>query len=337
MLEDAFLDGLEIVMVAIEDLARRLEVEPILGDAAPGQRGEDVEIGARDLILGRLRRHLAQAFELAVGHFFSFRRELGLVEPPGQLFELVVALAFPELLADHLQLLAQHVLALILVEARFDFFLDLGPDLQHLQLLHQEFTEPLEPARDVVDREQLGFGRQGEIEVRRDEVGQLPRFVDAGQHFVQLGAEIGSDVDDARELRDDRALQRFGAGVLEQVFGERLHVRHEPLLALRHVAQPRALQPLDHHPHRAVAEFEHPDDRAEGADVVELVREGVHHRALGRLHPAHRLHDAEQQALFALDDLVDQLNGFGICKGQRDDDVGIHNELAQGKDRQALH
>src|SRR5258708_493303 len=55
ILEDALLDGLEIVMVAIEDFARRLEVEPVLRDAAPGQRGEDVEIGTRNLILGRLR------------------------------------------------------------------------------------------------------------------------------------------------------------------------------------------------------------------------------------------------------------------------------------------
>ena len=337
VLENAFLDRLEVIVVAIENLARCLEVEPVLGDAAPRQRREHIEVGARDLVFGRLRRHLAQALQLAVGNFFRFGRELRFVEPSAELFELVVALAFAQLLADHLQLLAQHVFALILIEAGLHFFLDLRSDLQHLQLLHHEFTQPLQPVGDVVDREQLGFGGQGEVQVRGDEVGQLPRFRDARQHLVQLGAEVGCDVDHARELRDDGALQRFGARVLEQVFTQRLGVRHQPLLALRHVGQPGALQPLHHDAHRAVAELEHPHDGAERADVVELVREGVHHRAFERLHPAHRLHDAEQQALFALDDLVDELNGFGISESQRQDNVGINDELAQGEDRQALH
>ena len=154
---------------------------------------------------------------------------------------------------------------------------------------------------------------------------------------MQLGAEVGRDVDHAGELRDDGPLQRFGARVLEQVLLQRLGFRHQPLLALRDVFEPCALQPLHHDAHRAIAELQHSHDRAERADIVELVRQRVHHRALGRLHPPHRLHDAEQQALFALDDLVDQLNGFGICKSQRQDYVGIDDELAQGKDRQALH
>ena len=154
---------------------------------------------------------------------------------------------------------------------------------------------------------------------------------------MQLGAEVGRDVDHARELRDDGPLQRLRARVLQQVLLQRLGFRHQPLLALRDVLEPRAFQSLHHDPHRAVAQLEHPHDGPERPDVVELVRERVHHRALGRLHPAHRFHDAEQEALFALDDLVDQLNGFGICEGQRQDYVGIDDELAQGKDRQSFH
>jgi len=73
VLEDTLFDRLEIVVVAIEDLARRLEVEPVLGDAAPRQRREHVEVRARDLVLGRLRRHLAQSLELAVGHLLGLR------------------------------------------------------------------------------------------------------------------------------------------------------------------------------------------------------------------------------------------------------------------------
>ena len=337
VLEDPLLDRLEIVVVAIEDFARGLEIEAVLRHAAPREGREHIEVGAGDLVLGGLRRHLPEPLQLAVGHLLPLRGELRLLETVRELLELVVPLPFPQLLADHLELLAQHVLALILVEAGLHLFLDLRADLEHLQLLHEKLAEPLEPPRHVVDREQLRLRRQREIEVGGDEVRQLARLGDADEHFVQLGAEVGRDVDHARELRDDGALQRFGARVLEQVLDEGLAAGHQPLLALRDVVQPGALEPLHHDAHRAVAQLQHPHDRAERADVVELVRQRVHHGALGRLHPAHRPHDTEQQALLALDDLVDQLNGFGIGESQRQDDVGIDNELAQGKDRQAFH
>ena len=197
ILEDAFLDRLEVVVIAVEDFARRLQVEPVLRHPAPRQRGEHVEIGARDLVLGGLRRHLAQALELAVGNLLRFSGELRLFEALRQLFELIVAFAFSQLLANHLQLLAQHVLALILIEPRLHLFLDLRPDLEHLELLHQEVRQALEPVRHVIGREQLGLCRQREIEVRGDEVGEFPCFGDAGEHLVQLGAEVGRDVDHA--------------------------------------------------------------------------------------------------------------------------------------------
>ena len=67
------------------------------------------------------------------------------------------------------------------------------------------------------------------------------------------------------------------------------------------------------------------------------MRERIHHGALGRLHPPHRLHHPEQQALLALDDFVDELNGFRIGQGQRQNDVGIDDELTQGEDGEPFH
>src|SRR5262247_716087 len=41
ILENALLDGLQIVMIAVQDLARGLKVQPILSHLRPWQRGED--------------------------------------------------------------------------------------------------------------------------------------------------------------------------------------------------------------------------------------------------------------------------------------------------------
>ena len=147
------------------------------------------------MVLGGLWRHLPQPFQFALGDLARFGGQLRFFEPLGELVQLVIALAFTQLLADDLELLAQHILALILVETILYLLLDLRAHLEHLELLHHELAEPLEPARHVVDREQLRFRGQCQVQIGRNEIGELPRFRDAGQHFVQLGAEVGRDVD----------------------------------------------------------------------------------------------------------------------------------------------
>src|SRR5437879_9844164 len=54
--EDALFDGLEIVVIAVQDVARGLQVEPVVRGAAPRQCREHFEVGARDVVLGRLGR-----------------------------------------------------------------------------------------------------------------------------------------------------------------------------------------------------------------------------------------------------------------------------------------
>ncbi len=88
-------------------------------------------------------------------------------------------------------------------------------------------------------------------------------------------------------------LQRLGAGVFDGGGGERLVARDEPVLGWPHLGQPGPLEPLHHHAHRPVAQLEHADDGAEGADLVQLVGVRLHHGAFRGLGAAHRLHHAE--------------------------------------------
>ena len=61
VLEDAVLDLLEVVVVAVEDLARVRDVEVVLARDVPGQGDDPVEVGADDRVLGAGRLQFARA------------------------------------------------------------------------------------------------------------------------------------------------------------------------------------------------------------------------------------------------------------------------------------
>ena len=138
-LEDALLDLLEVVVVLVEHRARVREVEVVLGAGVPRQRGDPLEVGADDAVLGRLRRQLLEARELAVGLRPDGvgQRELGeLVAQLGGLGGGLVELA--ELGLDRLELLAQDELALRAVDLRLHLRLDLRADRDDLGLARED-------------------------------------------------------------------------------------------------------------------------------------------------------------------------------------------------------
>jgi len=288
------------------------------------------------VIFGRLRRHLAQPPKLAVGDLARLHRQPGVVEAPPQLVQLVLLLILAQLLADHAQLLAQHVLALVRVEARLDLFLDLGPHLEHLELLPQQLGEALEPDVHVAEGEQLGLRREGEVQVRRDEVRQLAGVRDPAEHLVQLLAEIRSDVDDTGKLRVDSALEGLGAGVLDHRLGHRLVASDEPVLGGLDLEHAGALEALHHDPRGAVAQLQHADEDPQRADLVQLVGTRLHDCPLDRLRPANRLHHAQQQALVPLHHFVDELHRLRVFERERKHHVWVDDQLSERQDGQAI-
>ena len=90
-------------------------------------------------MLGGLRRQRLQALELAVDLPAHVLAQRDRVELRAQLLRLgggLVELA--ELLADRVELLAQHELALALVDLRLDLRLDLRADRDHLELAGED-------------------------------------------------------------------------------------------------------------------------------------------------------------------------------------------------------
>ena len=79
--------------------------------------------------------------ELAVGRLAGVLGQVRRLDPLAQLVDLgLLLVALAELVLDRLQLLAQEVLALALVDLRLDLGLDLGAELDHLELAGEDLA-----------------------------------------------------------------------------------------------------------------------------------------------------------------------------------------------------
>ena len=112
-----------------------------------GRRHQPVEVGAGVTVYSAaagdiLERRSSSRMRLLLD-LLRHARGLDLLAQLVVLALLVVA--FAELLLDGLHLLAQVVLALVLLQLGLDLALDLVADLQDLQVLDQHLVEPLEP------------------------------------------------------------------------------------------------------------------------------------------------------------------------------------------------
>ena len=137
-------------MVLVEDLPRVRRVEPLLRALRPWHGEQPVEVAADDGGLGRLLADALEAAELALGLLGHGLRHSGLGDLRAVLVDdgrVVVA----ELLADRLELAAQDVLALLLLDAGLDVLADAAAHLHLGQAL----------ALDGRGRARVARGRRG--------------------------------------------------------------------------------------------------------------------------------------------------------------------------------
>jgi len=133
--EPAF-DLFEIVMVAIQDLLRLIEIDIVLGYFRPGKFRDRFEVSNYDRIFRTGRRDEIEPFQFALGLRQDVSRRFRLFEPGAQLSDLLIgaSLAFTQFLLDGLELLAQIGFALCIGKLRRDVFLQLLLDLRDLEL-----------------------------------------------------------------------------------------------------------------------------------------------------------------------------------------------------------
>ena len=149
-----------------------------------------------------------EALELVLGRLAHLVGQHELVELGAQLVDLgLLLVGLAELLLDGLELLAQEVLALRLVDLGAHVGLDLGAQLEHLELAGQDAGELAQPLLDVGLFEQLllvfGLDAHGAGHEERQGAGLL----DVGGRHLELLGQVGHERDDAREDRQQVGAQ----------------------------------------------------------------------------------------------------------------------------------
>jgi hypothetical protein len=180
VLEDALFDLLEAVVVLVEDLADLGDVEVVLGRVRPRKIEDPVEVGAHDRVLGRADLHGAQALELLLRDRLRLGGEVGLGDAVLEAVEIaLIAVVLAELFLDGLELLAEHVLALVFAHLLLDLGVDALAHLEDLELPREQPQHLPDALLDVDRLDQLGLLFDGRVEVGGHEIGERTGSLDA--------------------------------------------------------------------------------------------------------------------------------------------------------------
>ena len=165
-LQDALLDLLQAVVVGVELLLRRLDIQLILGELVPRQREDGVQIVAADHRLLAGIHHLGELVDLVAQLLLGLlvrihRPELFII-----LRNLLVGVVIvAQLGVDGLELLAQVVLLLVAVHLVLHPLGDGVLDLEHLRLAVQQGGEQLQTFAHVGFLQNLLLALQREAQI----------------------------------------------------------------------------------------------------------------------------------------------------------------------------
>ena len=243
VLDDAFLDLVEVVVVVVEHAPRFHRVEAVLGGDRPRQLQDPVEIRPDHLVFRRLAGHARQPFHLARGHRVDRLRQVGVVDARAQLGQLG-ALALAELLLDGLHLLPQEVLTLrvghLLLRLRFDLALQ----LEQRHLARERGGHRLQLLDEVVLLEDRLLVRRPQVEQRGQHVDEAQRVVDGHDQPAQL---LGQARGERQRLVDqllDAPHVRVHFERLLEGLGHRRDLRPHRRAGARHRVEAHARQPF---------------------------------------------------------------------------------------------
>ena len=208
ILQDAFLDLFEVIVILVQDLLCLFDIEVVLGCFFPGKLHHPFQVSPDDRGLRRVGVHLFKAGKLFEGLFLHILRHLRLFDG---LFEVIDFLCFfvslSQLVLNGPQLFPQEEFPLHLGHLFLGLRLDLGLHLQDLQLFAQDFVEAFKALDGILNLEDfLGFVH-AESEVGSNKVRQPSRVLDIIENNYQVWRQDFPIGDDLFELFLDRSHQ----------------------------------------------------------------------------------------------------------------------------------
>ena len=213
-LDDAVLDVVEPVVVVVEDRPRLVECEVVGAALAPGQLEDAVEPRPDPAVLRRLLADPLEAIELLVDRGLD---RVGGVEVGEACAELTddVVVALAEFLADRRELLAQQVLALLLVDAFGHVVADRLGDLQLGEVASSPGVDRVDALGDIDGAEHDEPVGVGELGPDRDRVGERTGRGGGAQDLRESPrvAQLGDDLERGPQLTGRRVERGAVAGI----------------------------------------------------------------------------------------------------------------------------
>ena len=191
-LEDAVLDLLQAVVVPVQHPLGLGDVQIVLGEGVPGQVEAGVQIGADDRAFLIAALHLGEAVHLFEKLLFPILVQMEGRDLPAVLLGLgggIVVLA--QLLADHVELLVEVVVALVLIHRLVYLLGDLLIDLEHPALPVHLLDEQMQTAHQGAFVQNGLLILEAEQEVGRDVLGQEGGVGAGGDGKHHVLADVG--------------------------------------------------------------------------------------------------------------------------------------------------
>ncbi len=205
VLEDPVLDLLEVVVVLVEHLARVIDVEVVLGLLVPGQLDQPLEVGADDPVLGGRRAAASRAG--------AARARRPSAPPPGGSASSIRLRRSATSACSSSPSPSSSWIAFICSRSMYSRWplsssdwtcgLDLGPELDHLQLAGEDLGQPPQALRDVDLLEQLLLLLGRDPQRAGDQVAERRGLVHVRDRELKLLGQI-------RDLLDDLARRCSG-------------------------------------------------------------------------------------------------------------------------------
>ena len=198
--DQALFNFFQIVVIAIQDLLRLLEIEVVLAQVIPRKICDDLDVTDDDGELRAGRRNKIEPLQFALGLLHHCLGRLGFFEPFAQLLRLffAAALGLAQFALDRLELRPQISAPLRIGKLRVHIFLQSLLNLGDLQLRRDLLLHNANALFHIKLLENRLFLGNIDVQVRPQKIRELLRVIDIEDHQTRLLRRVRSQLKQSR-------------------------------------------------------------------------------------------------------------------------------------------